>query len=290
MSKLALGTVQFGLDYGINNDRGKIPKDEAFGIIGLAAENGIDMLDTAPSYGTSQEVIGAYQKEHKRQFKIISKLSTQSIADVKGSIDSTLRKLGVDDLYGMIFHDFDDFKANPGYLEQLREASAAGKVTKVGFSLYTTESLDHLLENNVYFDLVQVPYSILDQRFGRYFGKLKERGVEIHVRSVFLQGLLFKDPEKVDPFFTDIKSSLKNVHAVGLETGASMVELCLGFALHNGYIDKIVAGVDSENNLREIISASKDTGKLDGAYERLLRLKIDDEKYLLPYNWRTERS
>lgn len=291
MSRLALGTAQFGLDYGISNDRGRIPEEEVSSILDLAANNGIDTLDTAPAYGTSEEIIGEYLKKHASKFNIVSKLSKESFPNVKGSVENILRKLGVSDIYGMLFHHFDDFKNDPGHFRSLQEMKAAGKVKKIGFSLYSTADLDHLFDSNIDFDLIQVPYNVFDRRFEKYFDRLVERKVEIHTRSVFLQGLFFVDPEVLDPFFSGIRENLEAVKAVSDKNNIPMVDLALGFALSNSHIDKVVVGVESLQNLREIISSSAGSGIIGEVKDVLLKMSMEDEKYLLPFNWKlSERA
>jgi len=286
MSRLALGTAQFGLDYGISNDRGRIPKEEVFSILDLAANSGIDTLDTAPAYGTSEEVIGEYLKKHTNKFSIVSKLSKESFSNVKGSVDGILRKLGVSDIYGILFHHFDDFKNDPDHFRSLQDMKAAGKIKKIGFSLYSTADLEYLFDSDIDFDLIQVPYNVFDQRFEKYFNKLAERGIEIHIRSVFMQGLFFMDMDKLDPFFSNVKKDLEYIHSVAEDLKISMVELCLGFVLLNKKIDKVIVGVDSINNLRGIISASKDYERVRSVYNGLTAICIKDEKCLLPFNWK----
>ncbi|MCX5749169.1 MAG: aldo/keto reductase [Candidatus Saganbacteria bacterium] len=286
MSKIALGTAQFGLDYGINNKRGKIPQAEIFEILDLASQNGIDMLDTAPAYGGSQEIIGEYQAAHGSRFNVVSKLSKGSFPDIQKAIDGILTEIRAKTLYGLIYHSIDDFKANEDSWKTLEDNKANGRIKKIGFSLYTPRELEYLFEKSVRFDLVQVPYSIFDQRFKKYFKVLKERNVEVHVRSVFLQGLFFMDANKLDPFFLGIKNELEHLREITDELKISMVDLCLGFALMNNSADMVVAGVDGINNLREIISALTNLDAIKNIYEKLLDLEIDDEKFLLPFNWK----
>jgi aryl-alcohol dehydrogenase-like predicted oxidoreductase len=290
MGRLSLGTSQFGLDYGINNRRGKIPREEVFAILDFAAQEGIDALDTAPAYGDSENVVGDYLKRSNNQFKIVSKLSKESFPNVEKSIDLTLKRLGIKSIYGIIFHHFEDFRQNPDYFKILEEYKMEGKIKKIGFSLYTPDALEDLFEKQVNFDLVQVPYNIFDQRFGRYFLTLKKRGIEIHIRSIFLQGLFFMPLENLDFYFDGIKEQIQLLHNMSNEYGLAMVNLCIGFIFFNEHIDKMVVGVDTLENLKEIVIASHNIDKVREIKEKLLQMAIDDEKYLLPFNWQVAKS
>jgi aryl-alcohol dehydrogenase-like predicted oxidoreductase len=199
-SKLSLGTVQFGIKYGVNNTNG-IPDDSGLkDILNLAHTAGIDILDCAPGYGISEKRIGL---NALGRFKIITKFSNvESEANFKTALQSSLETLRIKQAYGYIAHNCDELIANPETWEWLQNAKNEGKIQKAGFSLYHTEQLERLMELNMIPDLVQLPYNLLDKKFDSYLIKLKYFGTEIHVRSVFLQGLFFMDIEK-------IKSNLK---------------------------------------------------------------------------------
>src|SRR5690606_15941273 len=116
-------------------------------------------------------------------------------------------------IYGCLFHDYNSWKQQPQLLDELQKLKAEGKISKVGFSLYYPQQAEELLENKIDFDLVQVPYSLFDQRFETVFKKLKKVGVEIHTRSVFLQGLFFLQPEKISPYFQEILPQIATAKA-----------------------------------------------------------------------------
>jgi aryl-alcohol dehydrogenase-like predicted oxidoreductase len=290
MSRLALGTAQFGLDYGINNVRGKVPKDEAFNILDIALNGGIDTIDTAVSYGNSQEVIGEYLKERGKKFKVISKLSADSKEEVRRVVHDSLKALGLDNIYGYLLHDFSQYLRFPKIWGALEELKSKGKIKKMGFSLYHPRDLDRLLNADIKFDLIQVPYSVFDQRFAPYFGRLKKNNVEIHARSVYLQGLVFKRPDQLSGDFLGIKSKLRSLAELSAEAGVSIASLCLNFAVLDKNIDKIVAGVDSAANISEILGALNETDRVKGIYHKLSFLREDDEKIILPFNWKKEKA
>lgn len=290
MSKLALGTVQFGLNYGINNTRGKIEKSDVFEILKLAQSNDIEVLDTAHAYGDSEQVIGEYLKDNKDSFKIVSK-----VPEIDGGqsldqyLQESLTNLNCSKLYAYLFHSFKSYKNNPALLQELVDLKSSSKIEKIGFSLYFPSELEYLLKNNINFDILQVPYSILDQRFEPYFENLKNRGIEIHVRSVFLQGLVFKDHLKLEGVFEKVSDKLAKLNSISNKTGLSIAALCLGFVAANVNIDKVIVGVDNKDNLLENIkdASSSSINEVEKVYSQLKVLREDNEDIILPINWKT---
>ena len=285
-SKLVLGTVQFGQDYGINNTSGKITKEEVFKILDFASKQGITTLDTAHTYGDSEEVIGSYIQKSGQKFNIISKIPKLNKEEsIEQYLEESLWKLKTDSLYAYLFHDFNSYRDNPDILSELQELKGAGKIKKIGFSLYFPTELDYLLSNQIEFDIVQIPYSVFDQRFERYFEQLQKEGKEVHVRSVFLQGLVFKKPEDLSKHFLAIKEKLQVLNNISEDSGVKVSSLCLNFALLNSNISRVVIGVDSLANLQENISDISDGDIAKKYISNLAVLKTDDESIILPINW-----
>jgi len=283
--KLGLGTVQFGMDYGINNTRRKVLKEEAFEILKVAWNNGIDMLDTSALYGESEYVIGQFLKENNVPFKIISKLPPCDADDIETRLCESLKKLDRDRLFGYLVHHFDFFRENRHIWDFLQKAKLQKKVDKLGFSLYYPQEVEYLIRENVEFDMVQVPFSVFDQRFSGALKVLREGNVEIHVRSVFLQGLVFKNALTMHGIFENFKDKLSSLHSISQDIGIPISALCLNFAVLNEYIDKVIIGIDSLSNLQENINALKYQDRVGDVYNSLLDLKEDNEKIILPFNW-----
>jgi len=284
MNKTILGTAQFGMDYGINNSRGRIPKKEALTILSEAYEAGIDTYDTAYAYGESQQILGEFMITRKN-VNVITKLPVCEPASVPNIIDKGLSTLRIERLYGCLIHDFKAFKKDNRIWDELEKVKAQGKTGKIGFSLYAPQELEYIFQRNIHFDIVQLPFSVLDQRFSGYFQGLKERGVEIHVRSVFLQGLLFKDPDKLGPPFIPAKNQITRLRHFADENGAPVFSLCLNFALTNELIDKVVVGIDNISHLREILNVNSFLSAYRGVKQGLSELKITDEQVIVPSNW-----
>jgi aryl-alcohol dehydrogenase-like predicted oxidoreductase len=285
VNKLALGTVQFGLDYGINNQRGIIPENEVFEILEFAYDNGIDTLDTAYLYGKSEEVLGKFFSQYHIDFKVISKLPDCSASEVRNIVDTSLKRLNRNKLYGYLIHNFKFFKQDIQLFKSLREVKTTRKIKKIGFSLYYPGEVEFLFELGIIPDIVQIPYSVFDQRFNSVLSLLKEHNVEVHCRSVFLQGLVFKGASELESKFNKIFDKLNTLHDIAQKSSLPVSILCLNFAVLNPFLDKVVIGVDSIENIKENINALSYTKKVSDVYDDLLALREDDEKIILPFNW-----
>lgn len=285
-NKVALGTAQFGMNYGINNLRGKIPRDEVFDILNLALKSGVNTLDTAYSYGESETLIGEFIAENKKDFHIISKLPKCELSEVENILNSSLLKLNIDAFYGYMIHNFQYYIKNPDIWNILETLKSNGKIEKIGISLYYPYELEYLIKNGIKMDLIQVPYSIFDQRFEQYFSKLKNSDVEIHVRSVFLQGLVFKNPDELLGHFEKIKEKIIYLNSISTKLNVPIAALCINFAILNEFVDKVVVGVDSADNLHDIVSSSKYHIKVNDVLYELSNFKENDENIILPVNWK----
>lgn len=285
ISKLALGTAQFGLDYGINNQRGKIPESEIFKILNYAWKNKIKVLDTAFAYGESERIIGRFIKKTRFSFRIISKLPKCNSKQVEELFQESFERIGQNQIYGYLLHDFDSFLKDKAIWNILLSLKAESKIKKIGFSLYYPKQLKYLLKKRIRFDMVQVPYSFFDQRFNKYFPLLKKRKIEIHVRTIFLQGLIFKDLDKLKGRFLKLKDKLVFLRTLAKNNYLSLSALAINFVLLDKNIDKIIIGVDSLKNFKENIRSIKDINIVKRFYPLLLNLQEGDEDIVLPINW-----
>ncbi len=281
--KLALGTVQFGLDYGINNTRGKIPEHEVKEILITAAQNGITLLDTASAYGDSEALLGKFAS---KDFKIVTKLGKDDIWNLQQAFTNSLQRLQRESIYACLFHHFDEIKNDPSLWEEMQQLKKQQKVQKIGFSLYSPKELEWIFEHNLDFDILQIPFNIFDQRFQPYLSRLKQKGVEVHVRSVFLQGLFFKPPSSLSEFFLPIKPKVNTIHSLAKDSGLTVAGLCIAFVSHYQEIDSLVLGVDSIENLCENIAATN-ISLTQEQFAQLQSLKEDSEKIIIPSNWKT---
>ena len=224
MSKLVLGTVQFGLQYGVNS-AGRPSEEAVKNILKEAAKGGIITLDTSSAYGNSEEILGKCITADEN-FKIVSKYP-KGETSVSEMFNGSLNRLRVKKLYGYLLHHFEVYENNPKVWNEFVALKETGKVQKIGFSLYTPEELEFILNNKLPFDLIQIPFNIFDKKFLPYMKQLHDNDVEIHVRSTFLQGLLFKDrnalPEKLQP----MKKYLLQLDEFSKKSGLSVSEIAL---------------------------------------------------------------
>ncbi len=278
--KLTIGTAQFGLDYGISNTNGEVSLSEIEKLLWYANENDIKLIDTAKGYGRSESKLG---EANVSNFNIITKLS--DISNIENDINDSLEKLKISTLYAVLVHDFKNFLANKNTYIDFKDSELSKKVNKIGFSLNKISELEYLLANKIKFDIVQVPYNLLDQRFANYFLELKNKNIEIHTRSVFLQGLFFMDINKVSSNLEKLKPQLNKIKQIATQRNISIEQLALNFVALNNYVDSIVVGVSSLKELKLNINALNDSSIIEDAHKQLLELKINDENLILPMNW-----
>lgn len=284
-NKIVLGTVQFGLDYGINNNKGKIPNEVVLKILDFAKSSQIEILDTAYLYGDSEKVIGEYIKIHGDNFKIISKLPPCKVSEVKNVFLESLNRLNINKVYGYLVHDFKSFKEQPDIWGELLTLKREGLISKIGFSIDFTEELEFIFNCGVKFDLVQFPYNIFDRRFEKYLAKLKNLNVEIFTRSVFLQGLFFKKPESFPEGLLKLKEKIKDLYSISKLEDVSIADLCINYVLNNEEIDYIVIGVDNLDQLKQILTTNHTLGKVGQLIYQLNRLREENEDLIVPANW-----
>jgi len=286
LSKITLGTAQFGMDYGINNFRGKIPEKEIFQLLNLASQNKILTLDTSPLYGNSQKIIGEYLSVTENSFSLVSKLPAEDKVEVFKECQKTLFQLNITQIDGYLVHNFQHFTKFPDLWYEMEKIKQNGLTKKIGFSLYYPSELEYLLKNNFNFDIIQIPYSIFDQRFADFFPVLKQKKIEIHVRSVFLQGLLLKNPDQLTKNFLSIKLKLKQLQNFIADSQIPVPAGLLLFALLNKNINKVIIGVDSYNHLKENISYLSFANKVQLIYDGLESFKEENENIILPTLWK----
>lgn len=257
-NKIILGTVQFGLEYGINNSSGKPSKETVKSILDFAFENNVHLLDTAEAYGNSQEVIGSYHKSSQNKFNVITKFSPRRddlSEKLTLRISQNLKTLNVDSLYGYMFHSFNDFKKYYTiYKDEIKELKKEGLINKFGVSIYTNEEIEELLvSDNI--DLIQLPFNLLDNNNKRLtiIKKAKEKNIEIHTRSIFLQGLFFKNTKDLPNNLMTLMPYLNEINRISKSNNLNLNDLSLNYAFKQENIDNVLVGVDSVNQLKENI-------------------------------------
>ncbi len=288
--RLGLGTVQFGLDYGIANTGGQVALPEVAAILAEAAESGIRVLDTAAAYGDSEAVLGKCLGPGS-PFRIVTKtlplrrerIGAEDVEEFAGAFRESLRRLGRPAVDTLLVHHADDLLVPGGeqLFERLMEWKAAGLVGGIGVSIYDRTQIDRIFDRFL-FDVVQLPVSVYDQRLlaDGTLALLHRSGIEIHARSVFLQGMLLMPVESLPPHFSGMAAHhrryLESLHVAGVDPLAAAIGFVAGLA----EVGVVLVGVDSRSQLKECIAAFDRAPKLDAA-----SFAINDERLVDPRRW-----
>lgn len=283
--RIGIGTVQFGTNYGITNRDGQVDRSIVERILRLARDAGVDLLDTAAQYGEAEQVLGEMVLKVPG-YSIITKTMTAAagIDAVIERVRQSHKTLGGQPLHGLLVHSAADLQSDTGpdlwaALLRLRDE---GLFTKIGISAYATDA-PLALARRYRPDIMQVPVSVLDQRLVRagVLPELKAIGVEVHVRSVFLQGAVFLDPSDLPPALRHVQPALLKFHQRLRELGLTPAEAGLAYPLSIPEIDRVIVGMTSVAEARQILDAVV-AAPSDVAWESLA---IDDPILLDPRSW-----
>ena len=277
--RLGLGTVQFGQAYGVSNTTGQVPLAEVRAMLTRAAREGVAVLDTAANYGQAEEVLAQCDT---RAFRIVSKTVSvkNGVAAVIARARQSVQSLGRVD--ALLVHAVVDLLGPQGdeLWRELRKLKEEGAVGAIGISAYVADD-PAALARRFRPDVMQVPFSLLDQRLLQdgSLARLKELGVEVHARSLFLQGLLFMEtvPEKLRdsaPLLARVRQRIAAAHTTPLAAA-------LGFVLSRPEVDAAVVGATSRRELDETLSSARaPLPELDWA-----ACALDDARILTPSLW-----
>lgn len=287
ISRIVLGTVQFGLDYGINNSLGKVGKEDVITILDFANQSKLNILDTAAAYGNSETLIGDYLKENKgSEFRIITKFGLKEGLTPVQSLENSLNRLGVNSVDTIMFHSFDDFQStSKRQVDSLMELKGA-KFKKLGISIYDNSEVTAVCEMSI-FDVVQIPFNLLDNEFqrGEYLKELKNKGFEVHTRSVFLQGLFFMTMDKLPVQLSSLKGYLNQINSISEKYSIKISELALHYVLSKSYIDCVLIGVDSKSQLKANLKDIRATVPTE-AIELIDKICVLETGLLNPSKWK----
>jgi len=284
-NKLALGTVQFGLDYGISNTQGQVPENQVGEILNFCRQHNINMLDTAAAYGQSEAILGNLLPDFN--FQVVSKLAPGSApAEVSPQFHHSLEKLKQNQLYGYLVHDYATYEKQPGIYDEILKLQTAGLIQKVGFSLYYPAHLEKILQDDLPLQLVQIPFNVFDQRFVYLLPALAARNIEVHARSIFLQGLFFKSATNLPEFFSSLKPALQTIQNISEPSGVPLAALLLSFVHGFPEVSKLVIGVTSMAELEANVNYVDFIETVDPYREKLKSLVCTNENLILPFNWK----
>ena len=285
LNKLEIGTAQFGLDYGIHNKSGQIPPENIEVILKLGQVRGVDSIDTASVYGSSETVLGTTGQLF--DYKVYTKGCFPYVGALKQEFEASCKRLRLSSLEGYYFHRFLDITERPQLIEEALSLRREGKIRKIGFSVYYPKEVQWLLANEIPFDLLQFPLNLFDNRFVPLLPRLKQRQIELHARSIFLQGLFFMELSSLPKHFEGVKEPLAYLQEYADGDRGNIARICLEHGLRNEFIDRIVVGFDSLDQLEFAINVQKSFSQEDkGKNNGLKNLSIVNEQIVIPSNWR----
>lgn len=288
--KIGLGTVQFGLDYGVTNSTGVVSRDVCSSILEVAGAGGIRILDTAAAYGDSESVLGELLPACGYTFDIVTKtvpLCTNEVTDsevnaLRMNIDRSLTRLNIDCFDTLLVHHAEDLLL-PGsdlLYDELIRAIDNRTVKRIGFSAYDERQVESIL-GKYEFSIVQLPVSVFDQRLIKSgtLRALKKEGIEVHARSVFLQGLLLQGsviPER----FAGWAEIIVSYHQFLATTGLSPLAAALGFVASLSEVGVVLVGVTSERELAQCLAAYTEDMSVDFS-----EFSVKDVDLIDPRRW-----
>lgn len=272
--KIGIGTVQFGIDYGISNKEGKTPLTEVKKILEYSHKIGVEYIDTAFAYGNAEEVLGNFDLSN---FKIISKYIPTSELTLSSQFNESLTRMNLSNIYGYMAHrPLNLITDNCKAWRQLQGLKNEGLVKKIGASFNTIEEFEKLKSHKIDLDIIQVPYNYFDRRFISVMKELKNKNnCEIHTRSTFLQGLFFHPTDSLNPFFQDIKEDLKNLQGFD-----NLAKRLLTHSLSKDFIDVVNIGVNNLNQFKE-----NTKGLNQNSFDLPILSKQIDNNILIPSLW-----
>ena len=260
MTKIMVGTVQFGMTYGIANQQGRPSRKEVLEIIKFGYESGICDYDTAAVYGESEEVLGQCFKDlgicnKVNVFTKIKALDNQAKKSEKNykneivaSLDRSLKRLKMDCVAGVLFHREEDVQ----HLVLLQMQKQAGKCHTVGVSCgHEPEKVTDFL-NTDSIEALQLPFNLMDHRHSEagVLEKVHKNGVLSFIRSAFLQGILTMKNDEIPTALANLCSLHLRYSSLAEEAGITLKEMALRFIL-NHPVSKVVIGIESLMQFKE---------------------------------------
>jgi len=293
--KLALGTAQFGLNYGVSNTSGQVKLPEVKRILEEAKKHNIDTLDTAIVYGNSESILGEIGIN---KFNVVTKLPPipKDISDidlwVNNQVKSSLKKMRIDKVSGLLLHKSSDLlrSSKMQLFDSLCKLKDDGIINKIGISIYNPDELDAIESHGIKIDIVQAPFNILDRRLETtgWLDKLKKERVELHSRSVFLQGLLLQEKNQRNEYFKKWNAYFNKLDEWIKDTKQTPLSASLNFSHSYKSINKIIVGVQNKVQLTEILTSLSQDSQ-DSQFSVPSELEIDDLMLINPSNWNFRR-
>ncbi len=283
---LIIGTANFSSNYGLKHKNKAINNKKKKNIISFIKKKKINFFDTSQEYSDSESFLG---RQNIRNIKVITKIifKKKKISEkyVEKLINKSLKNLKVKTLYALLFHNPKQLIGTKGkkIFSFLRKQKRIGKIKKIGVSLNSPDEIN-IFYKKLPIDIVQLPLNVFDQRLIHlgWLDKLRKKNIEIHVRSVFLQGLLLMKKSKIPNYFKKFEQNLKEWNTWALKNKINKIDACLNFVLNNK-IDKIVVGIDEKKHLKKILSFKKSVKDLNYS-----KLTCNDLKLIYPKLWKVK--
>jgi aryl-alcohol dehydrogenase-like predicted oxidoreductase len=259
VNDLIIGTANFTTKYGFKKKL--YTSSELGNIFYILKKNGIITFDTAQSYGSSEKIIGK-RKEKKiifTKFNIPNVKSSQVKNMTGKTINKSFLNLNKKKIEGILVHNSNFFIKNKScqsrIIELLKRFKKEKKIKKIGFSIYTPNEFLKIIKIFTP-DFFQIPINILDQRFlkSHIVNKIKKNKIEIHARSIFLQGKLLNDNQFYSPV---VKKKINMFNRWCIKKNVDKIDACINFIRNYTFINKLVVGIDNKTQLKKIIQILK---------------------------------
>ena len=290
LNNYILGGAQLGSNYGILNNSSTLSSQEIEKLLSLALKYGIRYIDTAPAYGNSERILNNKNFDH---FSIISKTYLPDYIEnnedlVCESFKATLDRISRNNIYGYLIHDTNQFlslKNRKNIWKQLLDYKKNGLIKKLGFSVYTESEIDEVLDEFDSIDIIQLPVNIFDQRLlhSKVLKKAIHSNIELHARSIFLQGLLLCNVNMIPKNLTSIVNMRKEMDNYTSNLGISNLDLSLAYIKNLNFISKVVVGVKTLEHLELLNFANINSDSIKNIDYSCFKLNSYNE--LDPRNW-----
>ena len=284
-NKIILGTAQLNNIYGYSNSKVKLNKLKFNKIIKIMRANQINFFDTAPSYN-NDKILSSFLKKDDN---LISKIDfnnnlSYTPKKIEKIVKNNFKNLNIKTLYGLLIHNIDSIyeKNFKKFYKQLRKQK---KIKKFGFSCYKIEEVEYILDN-FKFEILQFPFNVFDQRLVKkknIITKLKQRGIEIHIRSIFLQGILLDNKIHLNSYFSYWKKLFNNYKRFRVLSKITNLESAIYFIKKYNFYDKIIIGVEKPEHLIKILYIF--FSKNEKSYD-FKKFNTSNKKLILPYLWK----
>jgi aryl-alcohol dehydrogenase-like predicted oxidoreductase len=306
ISKYTLGTVQLGMSYGIANKSGQPDRQKSFDILETALKCGINAFDMASDYGTAEEVVGEYLLTLPKDVDkplLITKFSIQqdgNLTDegiekqIRVFVGDAIRRLQTKKLPIFLLHRVEDmYLYGSSISKALHKLINEGLIGRAGVSVYNGSDVEKMLEDDLY-EVVQIPMNIIDHRLIKsgVIGKLRQKGIIVFVRSVFLQGLFFLNPDELAPNMKDAREPLLQLRQLADEEGISVAQLALSYIRDMDGIASLVIGAEKPDQVRsnaELINTPKLSAnirnKIDGMFLNVPNHVLNPSVWNRPELW-----